>query len=144
MYEAKNYEHLLGLPGFSDVLLKNHFTLYQGYVTHTNKAYDLMTKHLSEGNNYEYGEIKRRFGWEYNGMRLHEYYFENLSKGMTQLDQNSELYKQILKDFGSYENFEKDFRGRNSQNGRNEIDPNLCKDMAISPTKYPNNYPPRN
>ena len=36
MYTAKNYEHLLGTPGFSDALLKNHFTLYEGYVKNTN------------------------------------------------------------------------------------------------------------
>ena len=102
MYEAKNYDHLLGLAGFSDTMLKNHFTLYQGYVTHTNKAADLMTKHLSEGNTYEYGEVKRRFGWEFNGMRLHEYYFGNISNQESELDKGSELYSRIESEFGSY------------------------------------------
>jgi Fe-Mn family superoxide dismutase len=36
VYQAKNFDHLLGTPGFSDQLLKNHFTLYQGYVTNSN------------------------------------------------------------------------------------------------------------
>ncbi len=30
------------MKGFSDTLLKNHFTLYQGYVTNTNKVMDLL------------------------------------------------------------------------------------------------------
>jgi Fe-Mn family superoxide dismutase len=63
-YAAKNYDHLLGLAGMSDQLLKNHFTLYQGYVKNVNETTD-----------------KRRFGWEFNGMRLHELFFQNLKVG---------------------------------------------------------------
>jgi len=37
MYTAKDYSKLIGMEGLSDTLLKNHFTLYQGYVTNTNK-----------------------------------------------------------------------------------------------------------
>ena len=79
-YSAKDYGKLLGMKGFSDTLLKNHFTLYQGYVTNTNKALDTLAAMLSEGKTGtpEYAEIKRRFGWEFNGMRLHEQYFGNL------------------------------------------------------------------
>jgi len=36
-YEAKNFNHLLGISGLSEQLLKNHFTLYQGYVNNFNK-----------------------------------------------------------------------------------------------------------
>ncbi len=81
MYEAKNYEHLLGLTGFSDLALKTHFTLYQGYVTNTNKLADALTLMVTEGKASapEYNELKRRFGWEFNGMRLHELYFDNLN-----------------------------------------------------------------
>ncbi|HUL29512.1 MAG TPA: superoxide dismutase, partial [Thermodesulfobacteriota bacterium] len=39
-YTAKDYNHLIGTEGFSETLLKNHFTLYQGYVTNTNKVLD--------------------------------------------------------------------------------------------------------
>lgn len=58
----------------------------------------------------QYAELKRRFGWEWNGMRLHEYYFGNMIKGGRAIDKNSDLYKKIVKDFGSYENWEKDFK----------------------------------
>src|SRR3989338_897534 len=82
-YEAKNYDHLLGTEGFSDQLLKNHFTLYQGYVTNTNKIAGLLEQFLKEGKETtpEYAELKRRFGWEFNGMRFHQYYFGNMKKG---------------------------------------------------------------
>jgi Fe-Mn family superoxide dismutase len=64
-YEAKNFDHLLGTPGFSDQLLKNHFTLYQGDVTNTNKLADTLAQMLKEGKagTPEYAELKRRFGW---------------------------------------------------------------------------------
>ena len=39
-YQAKDYSSLIGMAGFSETLLKNHFTLYQGYVTNTNKLMD--------------------------------------------------------------------------------------------------------
>ena len=48
-YTAKDYSALIGLPGFSETLLKNHFTLYQGYVTNTNKLSDLLGGMLAEG-----------------------------------------------------------------------------------------------
>ena len=79
-YQAVDYNRIVGMEGFSDTLLKNHFTLYQGYVTNTNKVLDTLGQLLKEGQtgNPEYAELKRRLGWEFNGMRLHEYYFENL------------------------------------------------------------------
>jgi Fe-Mn family superoxide dismutase len=118
-YEAKNFESLLGLKGFSDQLLKNHFTLYQGYVTNTNKVADALSAMAKEGKTQtpEYAELKRRFGWEWNGMRLHEYYFGNIITGGKGIDKNTNLYKKILADFGSYENWEKDFKATGAMRG---------------------------
>lgn len=111
-YQQKNYDHLLGIVGLSDQLLKNHFTLYQGYVTNFNKLNDILAAMEKEGKftTPEYAELNRRFGWEFNGMRLHEYYFENLTKEPRVINQNSELHKKIITEFGSYEAWEKDFR----------------------------------
>jgi len=118
-YEAKNFESLLGTKGFSDQLLKNHFTLYQGYVTNTNKVADTLSAMAKEGKTAtpEYAELKRRFGWEFNGMRLHEYYFGNMIKGGKAIDKNTNLYKKIVADFGSYEAWEKDFRATGAMRG---------------------------
>lgn len=78
-YTARNYDHLLGMEGFSDALLRNHFTLYNGYVANTNKVAELLAGLLAENRTGpEYAELRRRFGWEWNGMRLHEFYFDNL------------------------------------------------------------------
>jgi superoxide dismutase, Fe-Mn family len=118
-YEAKNFESLLGTKGFSDQLLKNHFTLYQGYVTNTNKVADALSAMAKEGKTTtpEYAELKRRFGWEFNGMRLHEYYFDNMIKGGKAIEKNTNLYKKIVADFGSYENWEKDFKATGAMRG---------------------------
>ena len=48
-YTAKDYSKLIGLPGFSETLLKNHFTLYQGYVTNTNKVLDILGLMAADG-----------------------------------------------------------------------------------------------
>jgi len=118
-YEQKNFEALLGTKGLSDTLLKNHFTLYQGYVTNTNKVSDALGALAKEGKaaTPEYAELKRRFGWEWNGMRLHELYFGNMVKGGKPIDKNSNLSKKITADFGSYENWVKDFKATGTMRG---------------------------
>jgi len=117
-YTAKDYKSLIGTKGFSDTLLNNHFTLYQGYVTNTNKVLDTLAAMLKDGKvgTPEYAELKRRLGWEFNGMRLHELYFENLG-GKAPLNKSGKLGKKLAEEFGSYENWEKDFRGTSTMRG---------------------------
>ena len=109
-YQTKDYAHLLGMNGFSDMLLNNHFKLYQGYVKNVNLILDKLSALLGAGNDrtLEYAELKRRFGWEFNGMRLHEFYFENLG-GKEQIGPKSPIYKKITEDFGSFELWKQDF-----------------------------------
>ncbi len=120
MYTPKNYDRLLGTPGLSDQLLKNHFTLYQGYVTNFNKLNDILVGLEKEGKfaTPEYAELNRRFGWEFNGMRLHELYFENLApKSGSAASGQGVLAKKINAEFGSVEAFEKDFRAMGAMRG---------------------------
>jgi len=117
-YTAKDYTNLIGMGGFSETLLKNHFTLYQGYVTNTNKLLDSLAAMLKGGKvgTPEYSEIKRRVGFEFNGMRLHEYYFDNLG-GEGVLDKSGKLVKKMVEDFGSYEEWERDFKAIGAMRG---------------------------
>jgi len=117
-YTAKDYSKLIGMEGFSETLLKNHFTLYQGYVTNTNKVLDALSLMLKEGKTStpEYAELKRRLGWEFNGMRLHEYYFENLG-GKGTIYASGRLAKKIAESFGSYDDWVKDFKAVGSMRG---------------------------
>jgi len=117
-YTAKDYGKLIGMTGFSEALLKNHFTLYQGYVNNTNKLLETLGTMLKEGKvgTPEYAELKRRLGWEFDGMRLHEYYFENLG-GKAALNKAGKLGQKLAQEFGSYENWEKDFKGTGAMRG---------------------------
>lgn len=117
-YAAKDYGNLIGMAGFSETLLKNHFTLYQGYVTNTNKLLDALGAVLAEGKTAtpEYAELKRRLGWEFNGMRLHELYFENLG-GKAALDPAGRFAKSVAAEFGSVEKWEADFRAAGAMRG---------------------------
>lgn len=117
-YSARDYAKLIGMPGFSETLLKNHFTLYQGYVTNTNKSLDILEQMLKEGKTAtpEYAELKRRLGWEFNGMRLHEFYFENLG-GNAPLAADGKLARKMAESFGGAEAWEKDFRATGAMRG---------------------------
>lgn len=110
-YKAKDYSHLLGMPGISNDTLNTHFKLYEGYVKNTNLLLTLLNQLTSEGKlgSPFFQELKRRFGWEYDGMRLHELYFGNLGGKKSQLDANSPLGKTIVRDFGSYDAWKRDF-----------------------------------
>jgi Fe-Mn family superoxide dismutase len=117
-YTAKEYAGLIGMAGFSEAILKNHITLYQGYVTNTNKVLDILGQMLKEEKTAtpEYAELKRRLGWEFNGMRLHEYYFDNLG-GAAPLDVNGKLGKKLAESFGTVDAWEKDFRATGAMRG---------------------------
>ncbi|HAH06554.1 MAG TPA: superoxide dismutase [Elusimicrobia bacterium] len=118
-YATKDYTPLLGLTGFSEALLKNHFTLYDGYVKNVNKLSAALAKLLQEGQtaSSEYMELKRRFGWEFGGMRLHEHYFDNLTRNRTPLGPESKLAKALAREFGSLELWEKDFKAVGTMRG---------------------------
>ncbi len=117
-YAARDFGKLVGMDGFSETLLKNHFTLYQGYVANTNRVLDTLKGMQADGKTAtpEYAELKRRLGWEFNGMRLHEYYFENLG-GKGSVDPASKLGKAMTAEFGGVDKWEADFRAVGAMRG---------------------------
>lgn len=103
-FEEKKFD-IGELKGISNKNIEEHLKLYAGYVKHSNLILDKINE-LSENiekNAYALGEIQRRFGFEYNGMRNHEIYFESLSGGAKILTENSELKKAIIEEWGSFE-----------------------------------------
>lgn len=119
IYEPKKFEQLLGIDGLSEQLLRNHFALYEGYVANTNKVVDSIVGAL-DGDRVatpEFAEVTRRFGWEFDGMRLHELYFANMTKGGAAFDADSPLGKKIIEEFGSFERWEKHFRAVGAMRG---------------------------
>jgi Fe-Mn family superoxide dismutase len=107
IYTAKDFTSLLGLPGFSDVMLTNHFTLYEGYVKNTNLLMEKLD--TLESGTTEYYELKRRLGWEFDGMRMHELYFANMSKETTSPSADSVLEKKIIATWGSIDAWKESF-----------------------------------
>src|SRR5260221_12422014 len=108
-YKARQF-NLANLKGISDETLEMHFKLYEGYVKETNKLNEKIAEFVKGGKVdqeefAEYSELNRRLGFEYNGMVLHEYYFDNLKSGggTGDADCNSAFCKRAEQSFGSYE-----------------------------------------
>jgi len=106
-YEAKKFD-LPTINGISDKQIEEHLKLYSGYVKHTNRIFEQVgewyTKE-SDTKDYEMHELWRRFGFEFGGMRNHEYYFGALEGGSQNPDKESSFSKAIEKQFGSHNNF---------------------------------------
>jgi Fe-Mn family superoxide dismutase len=114
IYSPKDFSRLKGMPGFSDQALDLHFTLYQGYVKNTNALLENLSKIAA--NTPAYAEMKRRLGWEFDGMRLHELYFGNLG-GKGQIPADSTIAKLLNEQFGSFENWANDFKATGAMRG---------------------------
>jgi Fe-Mn family superoxide dismutase len=113
-YTKKDFSALLGTEGFSDTLLNNHFTLYEGYVNNTNTLIEKLET-MAPGTP-EYAELKRRFGWEWNGMRLHELYFENMTKEVT-AEPSGELLEKLNATYESFAEWQTQFVGTGTMRG---------------------------
>jgi Fe-Mn family superoxide dismutase len=99
------------LKGMSAKSIEEHFKLYQGYVKHANLIQEKIAelKKDAEKNAYALGEINRRFGFEYNGMRNHEVYFASLEGGAVPI-KDSELKEMISETWGSFEEWLSEFK----------------------------------
>lgn len=100
------------LKGISAKNIEEHLKLYAGYVKHANlilSQIEELSKDV-EKNSYIIGELRRRFGFEWNGMRNHEYFFTQFENGSKPINQDSELYKKITEEFGSFENWIDEFK----------------------------------
>lgn len=121
-YKARQF-NLSGLKGISDQTLEMHFKLYEGYVKETNNLTERINDFIKDGNVDQeelpaYSELTRRLGFEYNGMVLHEYYFDNLmSGGAGDPNRTSQFVKAAETSFGSYEIWKADFIGIGKMRG---------------------------
>lgn len=110
-FEEKKFD-IGELKGISKKSIEEHLKLYSGYVKNSNLIIDKVNEMRidSEKNSYAISEIMRRFGFEYNGMRNHEVYFDTLSGGSSSLNNSSILIKQIEKDFISFDKWLSEFK----------------------------------
>ena len=118
LYKIKNEIKPCGLKGISNNQIEDHWQLYVGYVNNVNKLNeDLKTlSSRNEQGSLLYADRKRRYGFEYNGMLLHEYYFENLTNKTAEMS-NSNLKKKLIQTWGSFENWIEDFKNTGKTRG---------------------------
>src|SRR5258706_1723564 len=108
IYKARTFD-LSDLTGISNETLAMHFKLYEGYVRNTNTLNERIAQFIKGGEvdatkTAGFSELKRRFGFEYNGMVLHEYFFDNMTKQGTGDPTRSSAFIQAAESgFGSYD-----------------------------------------
>ncbi len=111
-YTAKKWQ-LAGLKGISDRTIETHFGLYEGYVKNTNLLNEQRTDLIRSGKgsaaDLPFAELTRRLGFEYNGMVLHELYFDNLTANGNGTPSSGNLYDTAGASFGDFETWKKDF-----------------------------------
>ena len=96
------------LTGLSKESLEEHLKLYEGYVKHTNLILEEVNS--KDELNYADSEMQRRLGFEFNGMKNHEIYFDSLSDGSKEINKSGELYKKIETEFGSFDSWLNKFK----------------------------------
>lgn len=106
-YAARDYGGLRGLRGITDEQVAVHLELYRGYVRRTNALLEALAGLDPAGAPFQ--ELKRRLGWEFDGMRLHELYFDNLAPGGRGSLEGSELGRAAAEQFGSVAAWRADF-----------------------------------
>lgn len=92
-YTAKQF-NLPALNGLSEKQIKVHLGLYEGYVKQVNfigEKLGALRAGTFELDPYIVSELRRRFAFEFNGMRMHEYYFEQLEAGGRKQEAESTL-----------------------------------------------------
>jgi superoxide dismutase, Fe-Mn family len=106
-YTPKTF-NLSELQGLSEKQIKVHLGLYEGYVKHVNVLREQIHElEATDKEKFAYAitETRRRLGFEFNGMRMHEYYFTQLEGGAQALNTESALGKAVSEKYGSVENF---------------------------------------
>ena len=109
-----NYEPLtFDIPELTDISRESidlHLGLYAGYVKHVNLINDKIAaySHDLEANGYAIAEMQRRLGFEFGGMRNHEYYFAQLEGGAKPLPTGT-LQDKIIATWGSVETWQQRF-----------------------------------
>lgn len=103
-FEEKQFG-IPALKGISASNIEEHLKLYSGYVKHANLILEKIAELSadSEKNAYALGELQRRFGFEWGGMRNHEFYFNHFEGGSKPLPTESALKKAIEEEWGSFD-----------------------------------------
>lgn len=102
-YTPKTFD-IPELTGISRETIDEHIGLYNGYVKHANLIREKIAAYSTDpdNNTYAIGEMQRRYGFEFGGMRNHEYYFTQFEGGAQPLPEGA-LKDMIMTHWGSVE-----------------------------------------
>ncbi|MDB5194526.1 MAG: manganese/iron superoxide dismutase-like protein superoxide dismutase, Fe-Mn family [Parcubacteria group bacterium] len=103
------------LKGISAKNIEEHLKLYSGYVKNANSILAKLPEYrgYTEADPfapYVVGELSRRFSFEFDGMRNHEYYFKHFEGGSQMLAEGGALKKAIEEEFGSFDTWLANFK----------------------------------
>ena len=109
-YQARQEIRPKNLQDIGEEQIAQHWTLYEGYVKNVNILNEKLSA-LAQKKDFgpEFAELKRRLGFEYDGMILHEHYFGVLKAGQKPLGDDAELTKLMKKSFGGFDNWLEEF-----------------------------------
>lgn len=105
------------LDGISEQTIEEHLKLYEGYVKHVNLIHGQIDELSNDAdpnagdsaragkNGYAIAEMQRRLGFEFGGMKNHEYYFSQFVGGAKELSEDTELYKSLTYLWGSFDDW---------------------------------------
>lgn len=106
------------LTGISEEQIAQHWTLYEGYVKNVNALNEKLAALTGKGDfGLEFAELKRRMGFEYDGMILHEQYFGILKSGQKPLGGDAELTKLMKASFGGGPEWREEFAAMGKMRG---------------------------
>ena len=80
-YKVQAHLKPKALSGISNDQISQLWKLYEGYVENANRLIEGVAR--AEAGSSPWAELKRRLGFEVDGVVLHEYYFGNLACGST-------------------------------------------------------------
>ncbi|MEK7177105.1 MAG: Fe-Mn family superoxide dismutase [Patescibacteria group bacterium] len=104
LFEERKF-NIPKLKGISEKAIEEHLKLYAGYVKNTNTILAKIDEYAkdSETNAYALGELQRRFGFEFDGMRNHEYYFAHFEEGAKPFSPESALSQAVAQEWGNFD-----------------------------------------
>jgi Fe-Mn family superoxide dismutase len=99
--------------GISDKQIEVHLALYEGYVKHVNLLREQIKElETVDKEKYAYAvtEVRRRLGFEFNGMRMHEVYFSQWENGPSEASKESLLAEALSEKYTSWAGFIEHFK----------------------------------
>jgi superoxide dismutase, Fe-Mn family len=113
-YEVQEHLKPKALARISEAQIEEHWKLYEGYVKNTNEMLDELGE--ADPGSRAWSELKRRLGFEFDGMVLHEYYFGNLAAGAA-LSPQSDLAASLAEHWNGLPGWREDFAGTAAMRG---------------------------